>query len=220
MIIHLIERLGVAQLPDMIILCTSTNPQDDILIEVAKKNEIAWFRGDEVDVLKRLLDATKEYGVDFIVSTTGDNPLTDPDYIDKIIKKFVETNADYITCLDLPLGAFAYGVKVEALKRVVELKKQKDTEIWGVYFTGSNLFKREAVDVEAELRHCGIRLTVDTQEDFALMEEIYRRLYRRGEVFDLYDVIELLAKNPELAKINEGITQRAAREVDLSSLAK
>jgi len=217
---HLIERLKLAKLPDDIILCTSTNPQDDILVEEAKKNNIRWFRGDEVDVLKRLLDAAKKYNLDFIVSTTGDNPLTDPCYVDKIIEKYKETDADYITCFDLPLGTFSYGIKVKALEKVVKLKKERDTEIWGVYFTKSNIFKTEIVDVEKKLRHPEVRLSVDTPEDFRLMEEIYGRLYEPGEVFELREVIELLENNPQLIEINKKVVQKAAPDIDVSELRK
>lgn len=220
MIEHLIERLKYATLPDELILCTSTNPQDNILVEIAKKNHIKWFRGDEMDVLKRLLDAAKKYKIDFIVSTTGDNPLTDPHYIDRLINKFKETDADSITCLDLPLGAFSYGVKVQALEKVVELKKERDTEIWGVYFTKSNLFKIEKVEVESQLKHPEIRLTVDTPEDFRFMEEIYGRLYREGELIELVDVINLLKENPLLMEINKNIAQRKAPRIDVSQLRK
>lgn len=218
MIEHLIERLKTTKLPDEIVLCTSTNPQDKILTEVARRNGIEWFNGDEVDVLRRLLDMARKYRVDFIVSTTGDNPLTDPVYADKIIENFVRTNADYITCPELPLGTFSYGLKVEALERVVELKKEKDTEIWGIYFTNSNMFKRAIVDVQEELRHPEIRLTVDTPEDFQLMEEIYRRLYEPGRVFKLQDVMRLLEKNPQLTHINRKVTQKVAPTVDLSNM--
>lgn len=220
MIEHLIERVKNTKLPDEFILCTSTNSQDDILIDIAKKNNIKWFRGDEVDVLKRLLDAAKKYGIDFIVCAMGDNPLTDPRYVDKIIKKFIETNADYITCLDLPFGTFSYGVKVEALEKVVQLKKEKNTEIWGVYFTKSNLFKREVVDVEENLRRPEIRLTIDTREDFKLIEAIYKRLYKPGKFFELHNIIEFLKVNPQLLKINKNVKQKYALDIDVSNLIK
>lgn len=213
---HLIERLKIAKLPDEIILCTSTNPQDDELVEVAERNCIRWFRGDEIDVLDRLLKAAKKHDVNFIVSTTGDNPLTDPHYVDKLIEKFKKTNADYITCLDLPLGAFSYGVKVEALEKVVKLKKEKDTEIWGVYFTNSKLFRIERVEVEEELRHPEIRLTVDTPEDFRFIQEVFKRLYRPGKIIELREVIGLIKKHPELCEINKYVEQKQAKIPKLS----
>lgn len=209
---HLIERVKTSRYPDEIILCTSTHPQDDILVEIAKKENIKWFRGDPIDVLKRLLDAAKKYEIDFIVSTTGDNPLTDYLYIDKIIEKFKKTDADYITCLDLPLGTFSYGVKVKALEKVVSLKKEKDTEIWGGFFTQNpGLFKIEKVEVERKLRHPEIRLTIDTLEDFQLMKEIFKRLYKPGEVIKLKEIIELLESHQELLETNKHVIQKEAK---------
>jgi len=215
---HLIERLKRAKLPDEIILCTSTNPQDDILIEVAKQNNIKYFRGDEDDVLKRLFEAAKKYDINFIISTTGDNPLTDPYYIDKIIKKFQKTNADYITSLDLPWGTFSYGVKVKALKKVLELKKESDTEVWGQYFTKSNLFKVEKVEVDTPLKEAKIRLTVDTPEDFKFVTKIYEALYTKNPSFTLYDVIELLNKQQKLKKINKKIVQKIPNSINTNLL--
>lgn len=198
---HLIERVKRAEFPNEIILCTSTNPQDDILVKIAKKNNIRCFRGDEIDVFKRLYEAAKKHKLDFIVSTTGDNPLTDPYYIDKIIEKFKKTNADYITCLDLPWGTFSYGVKVKAMEKVLKLKKEEDTEVWGQYFTKSNLFKIEKVDIDEALKNSNLRLTVDTPEDFEFMEKIYSELYPRNNAFTLLDVIELVEEKPELKKL-------------------
>jgi len=217
---HLIERLKMTKLPDEIILCTSTNPQDDVLVKVAKKNDIEAFRGDETDVLDRLLKAAKKYNVDFIVSTTGDNPFTEPRYVDKLIEKFRKTNADYITCFGLPFGAFSYGVKIKVLETVVKLKKEKDTEIWGVYFSHSKMFHVEKVEVEEELRHPEIRLTVDTPKDFRFIQEIFRKLYKPGKIIELREVINLLKKCPELLEINKNIKQRETPLVDLSRFDK
>ena len=139
MLVHLIERLKQSKLAEEIVMCTSTNPEDDDLIPYAKDAGIKYIRGSENDVLSRLYSAAIENDADFIVSCTGDNPLTDPIYADKLIEKFKETGADYITALDLPWGTFSYGVKVSAIKKVLELKKEEDTEVWGQYFVKSNL---------------------------------------------------------------------------------
>jgi len=208
---QMIERLKKAELADEIVLCTSTNAQDTILIDYAEKLNIKYFRGDAIDVLKRLYDASESFSAEFIVSTTADNPLTDPVYIDKIISEYRDTNADYIMCLDLPLGAFSYGVKREAIKKILGLKKERDTEIWGHYFKGSGLFKAVEVEVERELAHPEFRLTLDTPEDLRLMREIYRNLQQNDEVFELKKVIEFLQLNPQLLEINRRIQQRVSQ---------
>ena len=208
MIQQLIERLKRAKLADDIVLCTSPRPQDTVLVDYAEKLNIKYFRGDATDVLKRLYDAATSFSAEFIVSTTADNPLTDPVYIDRIIEEYRHTDADYITCLDLPLGAFSYGVKTKAIEKVLSLKQERDTEIWGHYFRDSDLFKAVKIEVEKELAHPEFRLTVDTPEDLKLMREIYRSLQKNDEAFGLREVVNLLQLNPQLLDLNRHIQQR------------
>lgn len=215
---HLINRLKTSKLADMIILCTSTNKQDEILIDYAEKLGVNWFKGDEIDVLLRLYEAAKAFSVDFIASTTADNPLTDPIYIDKIFQRFQEKNADYITIQNLPLGTFSYGVKVNALEHVIQRKKEANTEIWGVYFENTPSIKKEIIIVEEELCHPEYRLTVDTAEDLELMREVFSRLQSKNEVFSLRDVVYLLTNNPELQEINRENVQKKALDIDISDL--
>jgi len=208
MIEHLIDRLKLSKIVDEIIMCTSTNPQDDILIDIAEKMRIKWFRGSDEDVLDRLFNAAKKFNIDFIVSTTADNPLVDPVYIDKIIQKFREINADYITCKKLPLGTFSYGIKVKALEKVIKLKKEKDTEIWGRFFEEIDEFKKIELEVEDELNHPEIRLTVDEKEDLELIRKIFDNFYSHKKDFELKEIVKYLLDNPNLMDINRNITQR------------
>jgi len=215
MIEHLIERMKSAKLPDEIIVCTSTNKQDDILEKLAEKSGVKCVRGSEDDVLKRMLSAAKKYNIDFIVNTTGDNPLTNEEYVDKTIEEFEKSNADYITSLKLPLGTFCYGIKVNALEKVVELKKENDTEIWGSYFK-TRMFKHVELEVPEELNHPEMRLTVDTEEDFKLIKNIFSHFYTKDKNFRLNDLIKYLKDNPHILKINKNIVQRKSPDVDLS----
>ena len=157
----LIERLKLAQLPDKIVICTSINPDDDILEDLARDQGIDCFRGSEEDKLDRYLKAAQNFNIDFILVVDGDDILCDPEYIDKIIVKFEQTNADYIIAKDLPLGATAFGIKKEALKKVCEIKKESDTEVWGGYFTKTGLFKIESVEVDPFLKRPEIRMTLE-----------------------------------------------------------
>lgn len=200
---HLIDRLKAAKLPDLIVLCTSTNPNDDILVEIAKKNGIEYFRGSEDDVLDRFSKAAALFNVDFIVVTWGDELFCDPEYVDKTIELFKKTNADFIKCEELPLGTYSYGLKVEALNKACRMKAETDTEIWGGYFTESKGFNIQILKVDnEELRRPEIRITLDYPEDFVLVKEIFDRLYKGG-VFPLKEIVKLLKENPELQEINK-----------------
>ena len=201
---HLIDRLKLSKLADFIVLCTSTNPNDEVLADVAKKCGIRSFRGSEDDVLDRYLNAAEKYNVDYIISLTGDCPFTDPEYIDKTIEFYRKTNADFIMCKELPHGAYSYGIKVEALRKVCAIKDESDTEIWGDYFTKTGIFNVQYLKVDdPDLKHPEIRMTLDYPEDFEFFKEVFKRLYKKGKVFSLREIMNLLSENKEIIKINE-----------------
>ena len=203
---HLIDRLKQAKLPDLIVLCTSTHPDDAVLVDIAKKNGIEYFRGSEEDKLDRYLNAALKFGIDFMVIVDGDDIFCDPVFIDKTIERFIQTDADFITCKELPLGVASSGIKLEALKKVCEIKDEKDTEVWGGYFTKTDLFTIEYLKVEdEELRHPEIRMTLDYPEDFEFFKAIFDRLYIPGNVFSLKEIMKLLQSNPHLIYLNKDL---------------
>jgi spore coat polysaccharide biosynthesis protein SpsF len=205
MIEHLIDRLKMSEKADEIIMCTSTNPQDDILVDIADYKKIDCYRGSEDDVLARLYGAVKSRGIDCFASTTADNPLTDPEYMDKIFETFHGTSADYITCKGLPLGAYSYGVRTKALEKVIQLKKENDTEIWGRFFEGSDVFNKIELKVSQEVNYPDLRLTVDEEPDLKLMRIIFDEFYKGSIDFKLKDVVRFLLDNPGLIEINKDV---------------
>jgi spore coat polysaccharide biosynthesis protein SpsF len=48
---HLIERVKTAKLPNQIVLCTTTKPEDSVFIDIARKCNVKCFRGSEKDIL-------------------------------------------------------------------------------------------------------------------------------------------------------------------------
>ena len=61
LIIHMINRIRHAKNINKIIICTSTNSQDDPLEEIANQQKIDCYRGSEDDVIQRLLDTAKKF---------------------------------------------------------------------------------------------------------------------------------------------------------------
>lgn len=216
---HLIDRVKLAKLPDLIVLCTSTHPDDDVLAEIATRTGIECFRGSEDDVLDRFSKAASAFKIDFIVVTWGDELFCDPEYVDKTIRLYQETNADFIKCEELPLGTFVYGLKTEALNKVCQIKRDTDTEVWGGYFTESGIFDVRLLKVpDEELRHPEIRMTLDYKEDLDFVKEVFNRLYREGRVFSLREIMRLLKERPELKDINSKCQE--LYETNIKRLAK
>lgn len=200
---HMIERLKLAKLVDEIVVCTSTNPQDDGLEELAAQQGIGCFRGSEDDVVKRLADAATEHDAEYVLSITADCPFSDPDYADKIVATYEETGADLIRALDLPHGAYSYGVKPAAFRKVLEIKDETNTEVWSRYFTDLDLFTVLDLPIRNP-RHLkpNLRMTLDYPDDLEFFRTVFSHLYEPGKVFSLDEVLDLLEQHPEIVSIN------------------
>lgn len=199
----MIDRLKLGRKIDQIIVCTSTNSQDDPLVSLAENEGVACFRGDEDDVVKRLSDAAAEFELDYILNITADCPFSDPEYADKIVETYTQTNADLIRALNLPHGAFSYGIKPEAFRKIVEIKDQTDSEVWGRYFTDTDLFQVYDLPIENEFHaQSSLRMTLDYPEDLEFFKAVFAHLYQPGRVFTLDEILRCLRAHPEIVEIN------------------
>ncbi|RLG57818.1 MAG: acylneuraminate cytidylyltransferase [Hadesarchaea archaeon] len=200
---HLIDRLKSCRVPDKIVLCTSTHPDDEILADIAKRKGIGCFRGSEEDVLERFIQAAKNENADVIVRVTGDNPLTDPVYLDKAVIHHLKTDAEYTFIEGLPRGTECEVMSTKALEKCRKMALNPElSEYMTLYFKASNLFKTEKIVAEPNVKRPKYRLTVDTPEDLKLIREIFKKLYTGDSSFPLSDVVKLLDENPSLVNIN------------------
>ena len=203
MLALMIDRLKQADIIDEIIIATSTNPQDDILEEIAKREEIGFFRGSEDDVVERLYGASEKYGLDYMINITADCPLVGYDLLPSLIETYKTTDADLITCLNLPHGAFFYGIKPAAMKKVMSIKDAIDTEVWGGYFADTGLFNCVELEVPQELTGKGYRWTLDYQEDFDFFKTLYHAYGRSIVTATTAEIVQFLDEAPEIVAINK-----------------
>lgn len=190
-----------------IVLCTSRHPEDKILVEIAKKENIRWFAGDEDDVLLRFINAAEATGADTIVRITGDNPLTDHEILDKMVVQHLNLHPDYTYVEGLPEGTKPEVISVEALKKCHKLAENPNlSEYMTLYFKDSKMFKTHKIVASPELYRPQYRLTVDTEADLRLVREIFKQLGQRA--YQLIEVVKLLDKNPGLAQINSHIKSK------------
>jgi len=197
----MIDRLKLCECLDEIIVCTSTNPQDDILEHIAAEEGVRCFRGSEEDVIRRLYDAAVAFGLDYAVNVTADTPLISVEYIGRTVAAYNRTGADLIRAMDLPHGFYCYGLKIAALQRVCEIKKSDRTEVWGRLFTESGLF--QVLDLPVSESLCrDYRLTLDYADDYAFFQRIFDHFGLNTYRASMADIIAFLDANPDVVKIN------------------
>ncbi len=188
---------------DEIVIATSTNSQDDILEKIAEEMGVSIFRGDEDDVVLRLYEAAKVKNFDYFINITADCPLFGFDYISEIKNKLKQTQADLITSLDLPHGIFVYAIKTEAFKRIIEMKKTNNTEVWGDYFySNPGKFKILKLPVTDQEKRPDFRLTIDYKEDFEFFEKIFDHFGKDVYKISSLELISFLDENPDIVKLN------------------
>tara|TARA_B110000003_G_C16643756_1_gene531177 strand:- start:1707 stop:2468 length:762 start_codon:yes stop_codon:yes gene_type:complete len=203
LIIRLFERLNEHIPRENIVLCTSTHPQDSELYDLASENGIQVYRGSELDVASRFIEAADIYGADTIVRVTGDNPLTDAKFILKMLESHNDSGAEYTFVSDLPIGTRAEVIDVNGLRRIRdEWSDPQSSEYMTLFLNRSDKFRQNEIVANCEkISRPELRLTVDTPEDLFLMQSIYRHF--EGMPPDLSGVIEYLDANPDIRLIED-----------------
>ena len=200
---YVVRRVKHSKLADKIVLCTTENEQDDSLVEIAKRNNIDFFRGSEEDKLERWRGATRKFNVDFFCTADGDDLFCDPDLIDLAFEQYLRNNCDFIESKKTICGAFTYGIKVSALNRVCEIKDSDKTEMMWVYFTETGLFKCETLEnVPIKYIRSDVRMTLDYQEDFDFFNMVIEKSGKKLAYLPLNEIVDIINKFPEIREIN------------------
>jgi spore coat polysaccharide biosynthesis protein SpsF len=200
---RIVERAKeIHSIPDKnIIICTSPNPQDHPLVEIAGKTGVSYFLGDPNDVVKRLHDAALYHSLDFALGITADNPLFSIEYANKIVEVIKQQRPDYVKIEGLPFGAAPWGLNVKALHTICLVKTIVDTEIWGYLIDRPDLFGVITLKADKHLNRPEYRLTLDYPEDYKLLNYLYTTVPFKTTL-KLEKVVEYLDKHPEIAAIN------------------
>ena len=208
---HIVDRLKRAKKIAKIVVATSDLESNNVIEEFCKENGFNCFRGSEEDVLSRFYFCAKEHNATHIVRITADNPLIDSKNIDIMIDFHIKNNSDLTYTVNMPIGCGPGNelISFKSLKKShLEAKEPEFREHADEYIIHNmNLFKIMSIDCTLKKEHPEYRLTVDTKADFDLITEIYKRLYKDGEIVDLNAVLDFLEENQDLASINAEIEQ-------------
>jgi spore coat polysaccharide biosynthesis protein SpsF len=203
----LITRVLRATEPDMVVLCTSAHAHDRRLLETASALGIPSFAGSEDDKLDRYLRAAERFGVDFAAVVDGDDIFCEPMYIDRIVRERDARGGDYVVVEGLPLGATAFGVSTDAIRRVCAEKDEADTEVWGGYFARDG-FDARRLEPDPSDRRPDLRMTLDYPEDLEFFRRVQLAFGSPSGGPPLGDIIAYCDRHPEVATINAAVQQR------------
>jgi spore coat polysaccharide biosynthesis protein SpsF len=204
---RVIERARAVKDIDGVVVCTSTEKEDHLLVDIAGRNNVDHFCGSSVDVMDRLMNAALTKGYDAFLSITADNPLFSITTSDLIVDWMRTSPCDFIYTKGLPTGCGTYGIDIKAMQVANLMKKEADTEIWGPFINRPDFFNiGELLVVNCPYRE-EYRITCDFPEDYELIREIYGH-FEMDHIPGMEEVIRLLNENPAILQMNSMHKQR------------
>lgn len=201
---HVIDRAKLINGLADVVVCTSVEPEDDILETIAKEQGVLCFRGSLKDKLKRYYDATAKFGVEYVVLFDGDDLFCDPEINESAIRQMIASPCDFMKPPDgLVLGAFDFCLSAAAIERACKIKDTDDTDMYEIYFSDPQQFKIRDLKIDEPIFfNDRIRLTLDYQEDLDFFRRVFDELKIDANTVPLREIIKLLNGKPEIARIN------------------
>ncbi len=195
MIEIIIRRLKKCREVDSIYVCTSTEPDDRVLLEIAAAQEIKSYAGSPEAVIERMLSVAEMEGSDNLVRITGDNIFTDQAYLDIMISRHQQHQAEYTRTEHLPIGITAEVMNSETLARCAAAIPIEYTQYLLLYMFQPERFRCLVLNPVKEHIHPYWSLTVDTPEDW---QRTCKIISQAGSPFISYDRINSICCEHEI----------------------
>ena len=160
-----------------VIVATSEEKGDDLLIKELEKWDVSYFRGSLNNVLGRIVEGLSSFADDTVVfRLTADNVFPDGNLIDELEQSFYANGSTYLSCSG-QLSGLPYGVSVEVLKLsdLREANRETDNDYDREHVTpyiirkyGSNIFTKYQKH-QLSMYRC----TIDDFEDYQRVSKVF-----------------------------------------------
>lgn len=185
-----------------VIICTSVNPSDDPIRDIANELGVECFRGSMINKLKRWSDCAEHFGLTAFHTVDADDPFFDGADIHRSMSLLFAGGLDMVSPTKASSAGGAsvgYSLTADIVRRAtISLDDDADTEMMWSYIDKVPGVRSVVLPSHGSPR-VPLRLTLDYPEDYWLLETIRRilgNLVSRGEIDDLF------VRNPDLHKIN------------------
>ena len=210
LVYRMVERLKFCKKVDEIVIATSDQPEDQVLIELANDLGVSYFQGNLLDVRDRYLKAAEKFQADFIIRIPADNPMPDANEIDKLMEFHLENNPRGFSSNLAQVNNSGYldgiGAEIFSTKLLQESVARSNSDIVKEHIHRNFFDYSTQTPVDAswcpiaspkapeELRRPDIILDVNTKDDYTKIKRIYDNLYPQNPNFTTEDVINFIDK--------------------------
>lgn len=187
-----------------VVVATSDEPSDDLLVEELGRHGIKVVRGEINDVLGRFLVAVADmHDQDVVLRLTADNVFPDGDFVSALLQHFESVSEDYVATHS-PFDGLPYGLSAE-LFTVAVLRQAARTAVDA--FDREHVtpwIRRNAQCARLDYSHLGLgrrldqlRCTIDTLADYERVARLFDA--RRAQAIQIgwRDLVMALEASPD-----------------------
>jgi len=185
------------------IICTSENPADRKIINLAQSMKVKYFRGPEKNKILRWYLCCKKLKINNFHSVDADDLFFDWDTVKKSLQLLKKTKKDVILPSKVSREGGAsegYSFSKHSLKKVIDkfkTLKSKNSDVEMIDTFIDKLSKKTLKPTAYQIKK--VRLTLDYKEDYLLLKKIRKNL---GNFCHRKKINYFLKKNFEISKIN------------------
>jgi spore coat polysaccharide biosynthesis protein SpsF len=191
----MVQRVRRARYVESVVVATPPNKDNSPIWDMCIDNDIQFSRPASVedDVLGRVALVHAWEKSDLAVLLTGDCPLIDPDVIDRAICLVLESGVDYVSNCRDDARTFFRGQDVQAVRTSALLEVDANIEDQRLR-EHSGLWWRENTCNRIDMTtknggHEVTGLTLDTQEDYEKIRDVFEALYPTNPEFTMQEVL-------------------------------
>jgi spore coat polysaccharide biosynthesis protein SpsF len=175
-----VTRVRRSTLVDRIVVATTRETPDDRLVAECERLGVEVRRGPTDDLLRRFIEALEGDAADVVVRVCADNPLIDPECIDRAIVEYRQHGVDYAfnhrpfrEC-NYADGFGAEVVSRDVLERLngMELSASHREHVTLAVVDGTLAVRQHACVAPIQLAHPELRFDVDTPADLAALQAL------------------------------------------------
>lgn len=211
---HVIDRLNNTKGINKIIVATTVNSEDDVIVEYCKSNNILFYRGSSQNVLERFYMCANHFNCKHIMRVTSDTPLIDSNYLDDMINYYFSNN---YSCLEpfyetdnkinlsgysrfpdgFNVGIFSKSMLDLSYKNASTDLEREHVTTYIIKYCNPPIFKYSFKKTYKNINLCNLHLSLDTKADYLLLQNIFKELFKKNNFFGIEDVLTYLDSNSE-----------------------
>ncbi|MDD4761561.1 MAG: glycosyltransferase family protein [Candidatus Pacebacteria bacterium] len=203
-----IKRYKLCSKIDKIIVATSTNSENDAIVDECRHLNIDCFRGSENDVLDRYYKCSLAYpDYQHIIRLTSDCPLNDPNVINNLIDLFFSQSVDFASTSAENYETFPDGIGGEIFTKELLALAASSASLPAEHEHVTPVMRKNKEIKKSFLNNpenfSRYRLTIDYPEDF----EVIKFIINNSPIdAPISHYINLIDKNPHIFNINSHYT--------------